>query len=264
MVGLICSNIELNNVGWNTFPRKNKYNLLIYKLKQPEFKSRTRYFEKPEVVSDLRFSFFYIYIMKTLCRICLGTAAGLALAGCSQKFKSAEKEIINAGDGGIMRVLTVTDRSDSLTLRRKSAPMAEGMERSDDYETLRRRMLATVRDPENTGVGIAAPQVGILRRMIAVQRFDKPGKPFEIYLNPEIVEYSAETAPGREGCLSIPGCYGEVTRALQIVLRYRDEQFAERTERIGGFTAVIFQHEVDHLDGILYTDRMDGTPLQRK
>ena len=130
--------------------------------------------------------------------------------------------------------------------------MAEGMERSDDYETLRRRMLATVRDPENTGVGIA------------VQRFDKPGEPFEIYLNPEIVEYSAETAPGREGCLSIPGCYGEVTRAQQIVLRYRDEQFAERTERIGGFTAVIFQHEVDHLDGILYTDRMDGTPLQRE
>ena len=202
--------------------------------------------------------------MKTLCRICLGTAAGLALAGCSQKFKSAEKEIINAGDGGIMRVLTVTDRSDSLTLRRKSTPMAEGMERSDDYETLRRRMLATVRDPENTGVGIAAPQVGILRRMIAVQRFDKPGEPFEIYLNPEIVEYSAETAPGREGCLSIPGCYGEVTRAQQIVLRYRDEQFAERTERIGGFSAVIVQHEVDHLDGILYTDRMDGTPLQRE
>lgn len=100
--------------------------------------------------------------------------------------------------------------------------------------------------------------------MIAVQRFDKPGEPFEIYLNPEIVEYSAETAPGREGCLSIPGCYGEVTRAQQIVLRYRDEQFAERTERIGGFTAVIFQHEVDHLDGILYTDQMGGTPLQRE
>ncbi len=48
------------------------------------------------------------------------------------------------------------------------------------------------------------------------------------------------------------------------MLRYRDEQFAERTERINGFTAVIFQHEVDHLDGILYTDRMDGTPLQRE
>lgn len=194
--------------------------------------------------------------MKTIGKVCLGAAAGLALAGCSQGFSAAERETIRSGGEGIMRVLTVDDRSDSLTLRRKSAPMVEGMERADDYETLRRRMLATVQDPENTGVGIAAPQVGILRRMIAVQRFDKPGEPFEIYLNPKIVEYSAETAPGREGCLSIPDRSGEVKRAQRITLRYRDEQFAERMERISGFTAVIFQHEIDHLDGILYTDRM--------
>ena len=58
MVGLSCSNIELKDAGWNTFSCRNKYNLLIYKLKHPEFKSRTRYFEKPEVMSDLRFSFF--------------------------------------------------------------------------------------------------------------------------------------------------------------------------------------------------------------
>lgn len=197
--------------------------------------------------------------MKTIQKICLGAAAGLALAGCSQGFSAAERETIRSGGEDIMRVLTVDDRSDSLTLRRKSAPMVEGMERTDDYETLRRRMLATVQDPENTGVGIAAPQVGILRRMIAVQRFDKPGEPFEIYLNPKIVEYSAETAPGREGCLSIPDRSGEVKRAQGITLRYHDEQFAERTERISGFTAVIFQHEVDHLDGILYVDRMDTT-----
>ena len=195
--------------------------------------------------------------MKTIGKVCLGAAAGLALAGYSQGFSAAERETIRSGGEGIMRVLTVDDRSDSLTLRRKSAPMVEGMERADDYETLRRRMLATVQDPENTGVGVAAPQVGILRRMIAVQRFDKPGEPFEIYLNPKIVEYSAETAPGREGCLSIPDRSGEVKRAQRITLRYRDEQFAERLERISGFTAVIFQHEIDHLDGILYTDRME-------
>lgn len=195
--------------------------------------------------------------MKTIGKVCLGAAAGLALAGCSQGFSAAERETIRSGGEGIMRVLTVDDRSDSLTLRRKSAPMVEGIERADDYETLRRRMLATVQDSENTGVGIAAPQVGILRRMIAVQRFDKPGEPFEIYLNPKIVEYSAETAPGREGCLSIPDRSGEVKRAQRITLRYRDEQFAERLERISGFTAVIFQHEIDHLDGILYTDRME-------
>ncbi len=202
--------------------------------------------------------------MKTIGKVCLGAAAGLALAGCSQGFSAAERETIRSGGEGIMRVLTVDDRSDSLTLRRKSAPMVEGMERADDYETLRRRMLATVQDPENTGVGIAAPQVGILRRMIAVQRFDKPGEPFEIYLNPKIVEYSAETAPGREGCLSIPDRSGEVKRAQRITLRYRDEQFAERLERISGFTAVIFQHEIDHLDGILYTDRMERELRQKE
>ena len=54
-----------------------------------------------------------------------------------------------------------------------------------------------------------------------------------------------------------PDRSGEVKRAQRITLRYRDEQFAERLERISGFTAVIFQHEIDHLDGILYTDRME-------
>ncbi|WP_288238193.1 peptide deformylase, partial [uncultured Alistipes sp.] len=73
---------------------------------------------------------------------------------------------------------------------------------------------------------------------------------------------TSETAPGREGCLSTPGLSGTVTRAQQIGLRYRDEQFAEKTETISGFTAVIFQHEADHLDGILYTDRKEGEPMR--
>lgn len=196
--------------------------------------------------------------------LCAGVAAMVTLSGCSQGFKTDEKAIINAGEGEIMRVLTIGDRADSLVLRSKAVPITAEMLRTDDYATLRRRMLATVQDPQNTGVGIAAPQVGILRRIIAVQRFDKPGEPFEFYINPEIVEYSAETAPGREGCLSIPGLSGTVTRARQIGLRYRDEQFAEKTETISGFTAVIFQHEADHLDGILYTDRMEGEPMREE
>ena len=215
---------------------------------------------------------------KTILAAC--AAATLAFAGCSGGFSAAEEETIHAGKGEIMRILTVGNPADSLVLRQKAAPVTGRMLRTDDYAVLRqkaapvtgrmlrtddyavlrRRMLATVQDPQNTGVGIAAPQVGILRRMIAVQRFDKPGEPFEFYLNPEIVESSAETAPGREGCLSIPGLAGTVVRAQRIVLRYRDERFAEKTETIDGFTAVIFQHETDHLDGILYTDRTDEAP----
>lgn len=274
MVGVICSNIELNNVGWNTFPHKNKYNLLIYKLKHPEFKSRTRYgrkrrskrspfFRYPEKPGELPEKSLFtetaaIMEKKTILATC--AAATLAFTGCSGGFSAAEEETIHAGKGEIMRILTVGNPADSLVLRQKAAPVTGRMLRTDDYAVLRRRMLATVQDPQNTGVGIAAPQVGILRRMIAVQRFDKPGEPFEFYLNPEIVESSAETAPGREGCLSIPGLAGTVVRAQRIVLRYRDERFAEKTETIDGFTAVIFQHETDHLDGILYTDRMDEAP----
>lgn len=184
------------------------------------------------------------------------------MTGCSEGFTAAEKEVVNAGDGGMMRVLTICEQGDSLFLRGKAAPMNATMVRTGEYATLRRRMLETVRDPENTGVGIAAPQVGIARRLIAVQRFDKPGEPFECYINPEIAEYASETAPGREGCLSIPETAGTVVRSQRITLRYRDEQFTERTETISGFTAVIFQHEVDHLDGTLFTDRMVGDPIR--
>ena len=157
---------------------------------------------------------------KTILAAC--AAATLAFTGCSGGFSAAEEETIHAGKGEIMRILTVGNPADSLVLRQKAAPVTGRMLRTDDYAVLRRRMLATVLDPQNTGVGIAAPQVGILRRMIAVQRFDKPGEPFEFYLNPEIVESSAETAPGREGCLSIPGLAGTVVRAQRIVLRYRN------------------------------------------
>lgn len=192
---------------------------------------------------------------KTILAAC--AAATLAFTGCSGGFSAAEKETIHAGKGEIMRILTVGNPADSLVLRQKG----RSGDRADAADgRLRRPAPQDARDgagPAEHGVGIAAPQVGILRRMIAVQRFDKPGEPFEFYLNPEIVESSAETAPGREGCLSIPGLAGTVVRAQRIVLRYRDERFAEKTETIDGFTAVIFQHETDHLDGILYTDRTD-------
>lgn len=184
------------------------------------------------------------------------------LAACAvpKGFTDKECEVIASQSGAVMRLCRIGDRADSLFLRRKAAPLGAEELRSEYFRLLKQGMLLTVRDPADEGVGIAAPQVGVSRRLIAVQRFDKPGEPFEFYLNPEIVESSAETAPGREGCLSIPGLAGTVVRAQWIVLRYRDERFAEKTETIDGFTAVIFQHETDHLDGILYTDRTDEAP----
>ena len=106
-------------------------------------------------------------------------------------------------------------------------------------------------------MGIAAPQVGVSRRLIAVQRFDKPGEPFCFYVNPEIVWYSQTRLPGSEGCLSIPGVSGSVLRSERIVVRYLDEESLRMAaDTVEGFTAVIFQHEVDHLDGVLFIDRL--------
>lgn len=177
------------------------------------------------------------------------------LPGCSADFSREERRVIAAGEGP-MRVLILGNGEDEAVLRSTSRPVNGGMLRGKTYATLRRRMLATVRNPENEGVGIAAPQVGVLRRIIAVQRFDKAGEPFEFFLNPEIIGVSGEKQAGREGCLSVPERYGDVERWQRIRIRYVDEQGEAQEEEVAGFTAVIFQHELDHLDGILYVDRI--------
>lgn len=194
--------------------------------------------------------------MKLFARISAAVCAAVAATACGG-FDAGERRIINSGEGEIMRVLTTADRDDSLTLRRISAPIDRRAAASDDFAVLRRRMLATVRNPQNEGVGIAAPQVGISRRLIAVQRFDKAGEPFEFYINPEILSVSGEAEEGPEGCLSVDGVRGSVARPRRIELRYRNERFADTTETVEGFTAVIFQHETDHLDGVLFIDRME-------
>ncbi len=181
-----------------------------------------------------------------------------AATGCRNRdgFTAEESRLIHSGGSEeIMRLCTVDDRADSLLLRKVSRLLTEAAFASEEYERLVGRMLATVRNPENEGVGIAAPQVGILRRIVAVQRFDKEGEPFEIFVNPEIIRYSAERQSGEEGCLSLPDVSGCVSRAKQVTLRYLDGRtFEKREEVIDGFTAVIVQHEIDHLDGRLFTD----------
>lgn len=195
-------------------------------------------------------------------RLLIMIAATLGLAACGETFTAAEREVIHAGGQGIMRVLSIDNEADSLALREESRPMSESLLRTEEYALLRERMLQTVQNPEAEGVGIAAPQVGVRRAVIAVQRFDKEGEPFEFFLNPEIIERIGEKADGGEGCLSVPELYGNVSRWQHIVLRYRDEQWVEHTEHIEGFTAVIFQHEVDHLSGRLFIDYLSAEGLE--
>jgi|UniRef100_A0A7C4L1E5 peptide deformylase len=119
-------------------------------------------------------------------------------------------------------------------------------------------MVETMR--EAPGVGLAAPQVGISERLIVVEYAEDdeeenaPKKLF-VVANPEIVKASPETEKGIEGCLSIPGLVGEVERPLQVVIRGQNRRGQPVRIKAKGWLARIFQHEIDHLEGILFTDR---------
>ncbi len=189
--------------------------------------------------------------------IFLTGASALLLASCSgnnESWTSAEKTLINDPDS-VMRVLTIDDHADSLILRQKCTRLTVKDLQSPEYALLAQKMIATVTSPEQDGVGIAGPQVGITRRVVAVQRFDKAGEPFEVYANVSVTARRGEKELGPEGCLSIPGRRGDVLRYRDIDITYTSlNSLKDTTETVTGYTAVIFQHECDHLDGILYID----------
>ena len=162
-----------------------------------------------------------------------------------------------AGDDP-MRVFKITDPSDSLLLRKKSTDIVPD---TNDVvlQTFIDRLYSTVRDSMSLGVGIAAPQVGILKNIIWVQRFDKEGFPFEVYLNPRIIKYSQLKRPCLEGCLSIPEKRDTTqNRSYAILIDYLDRKGTPQVDMVEDFTAVIFQHEIDHLNGILFTDHLES------
>ena len=173
-------------------------------------------------------------------------------------FRRAERRLIVRSDS-VMRVLNIFDPADTAVLRAQSTDLSDRSLRSKDFKMLSAKMLRTVTDPSQDGVGIAAPQVGINRRIVAVQRFDKSGEPFEVYPNIHIDTMMGPRVCGPEGCLSVPDRRGIVPRYREIVISWKDPTTLQgMRDTVRGFTAVIFQHECDHLDGILYTDRADS------
>ena len=170
-------------------------------------------------------------------------------------FSKEDRLIIRQSDS-VMYVTVWPE--DSAVLRTPCTDLTKAELKSKDLETLRAKMLATVRAPQHDGVGIAAPQVGISKRIICLQRFDKDGGPFECYLNVHIDSLFGEIGKGPEGCLSVPPMRGLVPRFTSAIVSYvHPETLEPRRDTVTGYTAVIFQHECDHLDGVLYIDRAD-------
>ena len=177
----------------------------------------------------------------------------------SQRTSFSEKEsaLITQSDSSFpMRVFEIDKISDSLLLKEKSIDIQLGSNNTI-LNHFTSRLYNTVTDSASMGVGIAAPQVGILRNIIWVQRFDKEGTPFELYLNPKIIQYSKKKQECLEGCLSVPNRMDTLnTRAYAILIEYDKIDGSHQIEMIEDFTAVIFQHEIDHLNGVLYIDHL--------
>jgi peptide deformylase len=140
------------------------------------------------------------------------------------------------------------------TLRKKSAEVSDF---GPDLQQLIKDMIKTLH--ENSGTGLAAPQVNVSQRVILVEFGTEENEeiPPTLYvaINPRVTRFSQKIVPGAEGCLSIPGLMGEVERADEIVVEGQDRFGKPLKMRLHGWVARIFQHEIDHVNGILFTDR---------
>ncbi len=153
----------------------------------------------------------------------------------------------------ILRILEIPDP----VLRRLSTPV-------DAVDDATRALIADMFETmyDAPGIGLAAVQVGVLERLLVmdlqepVEEGGEPVRDPRVFINPEILTRSDEQVPYTEGCLSVPDQYGEVLRPATIRARWLDETGATREEELTGLLAVCLQHEIDHLDGILFIDHL--------
>ncbi|MEN9919673.1 MAG: peptide deformylase [Bacteroidota bacterium] len=159
-----------------------------------------------------------------------------------------------------MRVLLLENEQDSLVLRQKSTDM-DRIIGNIDLGLLVERMKLTMYS--KSGVGIAAPQVGISKNIFLFTQTNDPDKRVIVAINPKITKYPNQTVCfERDGCLSIPGVSGNTIRYPWIEVEYTNQNgvlIQERLDgysRVDGFTAIVFQHEYDHLQGVLFIDKL--------
>lgn len=160
-----------------------------------------------------------------------------------------------------MAILDIVSVPDPV-LRRKARKVTDF---GKDFQMLVTNMIDTMRDAP--GVGLAAPQVAVSQRLVVIEyaededdeneETETATKKLYVLVNPEIVERSEEMVLGVEGCLSVPDLVGEVERHEKITVKALNRHGSPVKIKAEGWLARIFQHEIDHLEGILYTDRTD-------
>jgi len=148
-------------------------------------------------------------------------------------------------------------------LRQEAEPVEEN---TDELQALIDNMIETMRNA--AGIGLAAPQVGRTERLFVIDvtpmatQMEDDGEPVPpqpmVLINPEIVEEGETTVDMEEGCLSIPEVREAVTRPERVRMRYRDRDFEQQEIEAGSILARVLQHELDHLDGVLFTDYLSS------
>jgi peptide deformylase len=128
----------------------------------------------------------------------------------------------------------------------------------DEIRQLVREMLQTMYSED--GIGLAAPQLGIHKQLIVIDcEPDNPANPPLVLINPTIKELSPDICVAQEGCLSIPGVFLDVKRPQVVEVAYKDEYGRPQTLRAGDILGRCIQHEMDHLNGVVFVDRVDNT-----
>ena len=147
-------------------------------------------------------------------------------------------------------------------LREKAKPISMEELKSQEFQFFLDRLIETMR--VNNGAGIAAPQVAVLKRFFVMEMDANPRYPegdefpLRIAINPELKLIGKPQKDSWEGCLSIPDMRGKLLRHERVILTAQDRNGKPYREELGGFEAIVAQHEMDHLNGILFLDRMES------
>lgn len=158
-----------------------------------------------------------------------------------------------------MKRYPITELGDP-NLRAKTKPVTRAEIQSPGFKRLIADMFFTMH-AEN-GIGLAAPQIGISKRLAVIELYENQNRkhitlfPKTVLINPRILRRSKKTVQSLEGCLSFMGIRGVARRSAAIEVAYTDEHGKNIRRTVTGFPAIVFQHEIDHLDGLVYLDRV--------
>lgn len=150
-------------------------------------------------------------------------------------------------------ILNIETGRDNPILRKKS----------DAVRNITKKTIKLIKDMEETmvaskGVGLAAPQVGVNERIVLITLDDKK---ILTLINPKIIDVSENTKVNEEGCLSLPGIWGKVRRPKEVTVQFLNQKGQSMSLKFSDFEAVEVQHEIDHLDGVLFIDYIDDKDI---